>query len=86
MNWEDIVKRSNSDEIDNILDSYSQLQSIVKEVFADMIPFVSLLQNGDYREANDTWKEMRGNVMDLEGTMNGIKEVNAFITKMLGDA
>ena len=86
MDWVEIMKRSNSDEIDNILDSYSQLQSIVKEVFADMIPFVSLLQYGDYREANDTWKEMRGNIMDLEGTMNSIKDVNAFITKLLGDA
>ncbi len=86
MNWEDIVKRSNSDEIDNILDSYSQLQSILKEVFADMIPLSALLEHGDYREANDTWKEMRGNIMDLEGTMNVIKDVNAFITKLLGDA
>tara|TARA_X000001382_G_scaffold28941_2_gene18431 strand:+ start:4146 stop:4406 length:261 start_codon:yes stop_codon:yes gene_type:complete len=86
MSWENIVKRSNSDELDKVLDMYSGLKFIVNDTYADMIPFVSLLQNGSLEEANDEWKKMQGNIKDLEGSLRGMQEVNDFITKLLGDA
>ena len=86
MSWDKILKRSNDDELDNVLEMYSSLKSILDDVYADMIPLVSLLQNGALEEANAEWEKLRGGIMDLEGTMDGIKDVNAFITRLLGDA
>jgi len=86
MSWDKILKRSNIDELEKVLDMYSALKSILNDVSADMIPLVALLQNADFEEANAEWEKMRGGIMDLEGTMGGVKDVNAFITKLLGDA
>ena len=87
MSWDKILKnRSNTDEIHNILNYYGQLQSIVNDINADMIPLSALLENGDFEQANAEWEKMRGGIMDLEGTMDGVKEVNTFITNLLGDA
>ena len=87
MSWDKILKnRSNTDEIHNILNYYGQLQSIVNTINADMIPLSALLENGDFEQANAEWEKMSGGIMDLEGTMDGVKEVNTFITNLLGDA
>ena len=86
MSWDKILKRSNTDELENVLEMYSALKSILNDISADMIPLVALLQNGDFEQANTEWEKLRGGIMDLEGTMDGVKDVNMFITRLLGDA
>jgi len=86
MTWDKILKRSNTDELENVLEMYSALKSILNDISADMIPLVALLQNGDFEQANTEWEKLRGGIMDLEGTMDGVKDVNMFITRLLGDA
>tara|TARA_R110002020_G_C15658640_1_gene716501 strand:- start:190 stop:474 length:285 start_codon:yes stop_codon:yes gene_type:complete len=90
MSWDKILKRSrwersNIDEIRQILENYSQLKSILEMVHADMIPLTALLENNDFEQASSEWEKMKGGIMDLEGTMAGIKEINNFITKILRD-
>jgi hypothetical protein len=87
MSWDKILKRSNDDEIKHILKSYVALEKITDMIMNDLeVKFIPLLENGNFEQANAQWEKMRGGIMDLEGTMESVKEVNAFITKLLGDA
>ena len=87
MSWDKILKRSNDDEIENILKSYVALEKITDMIMNDLeVKFIPLLENGNFEQANAQWEKMRGGIMDLEGTMESVKKVNAFITKLLGDA
>ena len=87
MSWDKILKRSNDDEIKNILKSYVDLEKITDMIMNDLeVKFIPLLENGNFEQANAEWEKMRGGIMDLEGTMESVKNVNAFITKLLGDA
>tara|TARA_R100000152_G_C6628473_1_gene76842 strand:- start:137 stop:400 length:264 start_codon:yes stop_codon:yes gene_type:complete len=87
MSWDKILKRSNDDEIKNIMKSYVALEKITDMIMNDLeVKFIPLLENGNFEQANAQWEKMRGGIMDLEGTMEGVKEANAFITRLLGDA
>tara|TARA_R100000005_G_scaffold8856_1_gene3790 strand:- start:31 stop:294 length:264 start_codon:yes stop_codon:yes gene_type:complete len=87
MSWDKILKRGYEDEIINILKPYTALKKINEMVMSDLVvKFIPLLENGNFEEANAEWEKMRGGIMDLEGTMDSVKDVNAFITRLLGDA
>lgn len=82
MTWQNILKTEG--EVNNILESYKGLESITKMIIEDIKHLVVLLKH-DPQMASEAWESMRGGIMDLEGTFEGIKEVNVYITKLLGD-
>tara|TARA_R100000315_G_scaffold62375_1_gene43599 strand:- start:4994 stop:5257 length:264 start_codon:yes stop_codon:yes gene_type:complete len=87
MSWENIIKmRRIIPEVEEVMPYYNGLDELLTMVKKDMEEVVSFIMNDDLERAEIKWDKMKGGILDLEGTFTGIKDVNAFITRLLGDA
>jgi hypothetical protein len=87
MSWEDIIKiRRIIPEVEEVMPYYNGLDELLTMVKKDMEELVSFITNDDLERAEIKWDKMKGGILDLEGTFIGIKELNDYISRLLGDA
>jgi len=81
MTWEKILKTGPA-HVD-LVESIEDIYSITREVMDELLPKIREIDFGS-PEAAQQWAELKGGLLDLEGTVKGFKEVHDYVERQLG--
>ena len=88
MSWKNIIKFDGHEKSpQQIIETYDATIELLQTVKKDMEELVTLIQGDgpDADAAHDKWhNEMKGGIMDVEGSFGVLTDIHEYITRLLG--
>ena len=87
MSWKEILLKFDGHEksIQQIVETYNGTIELMQTVMKDIEEFVPLLE-GNMEAAELKWKEMKGGILDVEGSFGALTDIHEYISRLLSEA